>query len=85
MQGGRKEGESAIAYFLKSVAQGAFAACVAEIITLPLDTAKVRLQIQKVEPGQKPRYSGLIGTAKTIAAEEGVGALFNGMIPGLQR
>lgn len=32
-----------------------------------------------------PKYVGLSGTIKTIAAEEGSFALFNGLTPGLQR
>ena len=32
-----------------------------------------------------PKYRGLIGTAKTVASEEGTLALWNGLTPGLQR
>jgi solute carrier family 25 (mitochondrial uncoupling protein), member 8/9 len=53
--------------------------------TIPMDTAKVRLQIQKVEPGQAPKYNGMLGTMKTITAEEGPMGLFSGLSPGLQR
>lgn len=81
----RKEGETAAAFFMRNVAMAAFSACVAETMTIPMDTAKVRLQLQKVAEGEKPRYSGLFGTAKTIAAEEGATALFGGLMPGLQR
>lgn len=60
-----------------------FSASVAEVATIPVDTAKVRLQIQKTPEGQKPRYSGLIGTIKTVAAEEGATALFGGLSAGI--
>lgn len=63
----------------------AFSACVAETLTIPMDTSKVRLQLQKTPEGEKPRYNGLMGTMKTIAAEEGATALFGGLAPGLQR
>lgn len=67
----------------------AFAACFAEFITLPLDTAKVRLQLQKkaaVGDGVGvPKYRGLLDTIATIAREEGLSALWKGVIPGLQR
>ena len=56
---------------------------VAEVVTIPIDTAKVRLQIQTTPAGQKPHYNGLIGTVKTIAAEEGTMALYGGLVPGL--
>ncbi|OEL25956.1 Mitochondrial uncoupling protein 1 [Dichanthelium oligosanthes] len=67
----------------------AIAACFAEVCTLPLDTAKVRLQLQKnVVAGDAaalPKYRGLLGTAATIAREEGAAALWKGVIPGLHR
>lgn len=53
MQAGkRKEGESAAYFFMKNVACAATAACWAECLTIPFDTAKVRLQIQKTAPGE---------------------------------
>lgn len=61
----------------------------AQITTIPLDTAKVRLQLQKkavagdVAGGLK--YRGLLGTAATIAREEGAAALWKGIVPGLHR
>jgi solute carrier family 25 uncoupling protein 8/9 len=61
------------------------AGCVAEAFTIPIDTAKVRLQLQKVTAGEKPKYVGMVGTLKTIQAEEGSRALFAGLSPGLQR
>ena len=41
--------------------------------------------MQQVAEGEKPRYVGLLGTAKTVAAEEGATALWGGLMPGLQR
>lgn len=67
----------------------AFAACIAELCTIPLDTAKVRLQLQKRIPlgdsTAAPKYRGLLGTIATIAKEEGFFALWNGIVPGLHR
>ncbi|KAB2607036.1 mitochondrial uncoupling protein 2-like [Pyrus ussuriensis x Pyrus communis] len=75
--------------FLQTFLCSAFAACFAEFCTIPLDTAKVRLQLQKkAVPGDgagTPNYRGLLGTMATIAREEGLAALWNGIIPGLQR
>ena len=44
--------------FLPSFACSAVAACIAEAATLPLDTAKVRLQMQGglLKPGEAPKY-----------------------------
>ncbi|KAL8146055.1 hypothetical protein AgCh_003982 [Apium graveolens] len=67
----------------------AFAACFAEVCTIPLDTAKVRLQLQKRtvlgEGTGPPKYKGVFGTIATIAREEGLSALWKGIIPGLHR
>lgn len=72
---------------MKNVASAATAACIAEVATIPIDTVKVRLQIQgrSSVPGQAPKYNGFIGTGKTIASEEGFFALYNGLTAGLQR
>ncbi|KAM1148681.1 hypothetical protein ACFX2B_029055 [Malus domestica] len=75
--------------FLQTFLCSAFAACFAEFCTIPLDTAKVRLQLQKKavagDGAGAPKYRGLLGTMAMIAREEGLAALWNGIIPGLQR
>ncbi|XP_059667906.1 mitochondrial uncoupling protein 1 [Cornus florida] len=75
--------------FAGTFASSAFAACFAEICTIPLDTAKVRLQLQKKavegEGMALPKYRGMLGTVATIAREEGLSALWKGIIPGLHR
>ncbi|KAK6943561.1 Mitochondrial substrate/solute carrier [Dillenia turbinata] len=59
-----------------------------QIFTIPLDTAKVRLQLQK-KAGEGdvglPKYRGLLGTVRTIAREEGLASLWKGIVPGLHR
>lgn len=72
-------------FFARNVAMAATAAMIAEAATIPIDTAKVRMQIQKVVEGEKPRYNGMVGTIRTVAMEEGPKALFSGLAPGLQR
>ena len=37
------------AYYIKSALAAGFSACMAETLTIPLDTAKVRLQMQSKE------------------------------------
>lgn len=60
-----------------------------QICTIPLDTAKVRLQLQKRaalgDDVGASKYKGLLGTVATIAKEEGLLALWKGIIPGLHR
>ena len=69
----------------KSFACSAFSACTAEALTIPIDTAKVRLQLQTTAAGATPKYSGMFGTMSTVAREEGIGALWKGITPGLHR
>ncbi|THG12448.1 hypothetical protein TEA_027472 [Camellia sinensis var. sinensis] len=75
--------------FAGTFASSAFAACFAELCTIPLDTAKVRLQLQKKanteEEAGVPKYRGMLDTVATIAREEGLIALWKGVIPGLHR
>lgn len=60
-----------------------------QLCTIPLDTAKVRLQLQKKaalgDGVTAPKYRGLLGTVATIAKEEGLAALWKGIVPGLHR
>ena len=81
----KRAGESEAAFFMRNVGMASFSAMFAEIITIPVDTAKVRLQIQKTPEGQAPRYKGLVGTMSKVAAEEGPLSLFGGLSAGLQR
>ena len=69
--------------FVSNLAASAFSASFAEACTIPIDTAKVRLQLQSAAAaGAKPKYSGMFGTMMTVAKEEGVGALWKGITPG---
>ena len=81
----RREGESKALFFAKNFLSASFAASVAEVCTIPIDTSKVRLQIQakSTVEGALPKYSGFLGTMKTIAREEGVTSLYNGLSAGI--
>ncbi|XP_068126004.1 mitochondrial brown fat uncoupling protein 1 [Hyperolius riggenbachi] len=64
------------------------AACIADLITFPLDTAKVRLQIQGESAAATVngiRYKGVFGTISTMIKTEGPKSLYNGLVAGLQR
>lgn len=62
------------------------AACVADVIAFPLDTAKVRLQIQgERQTSSALRYKGILGTITTLAKTEGPMKLYSGPPAGLQR
>ncbi|KAL2098059.1 hypothetical protein ACEWY4_007266 [Coilia grayii] len=62
------------------------AACIADLVTFPLDTAKVRLQIQgETAAAAGIRYRGVFGTITTMIRTEGPRSLYNGLVAGLQR
>ncbi|XP_076842735.1 mitochondrial uncoupling protein 3 [Brachyhypopomus gauderio] len=65
------------------------AACIADLVTFPLDTAKVRLQIQGESKPTKGveglKYRGVFGTIATMVRTEGPRSLYNGLVAGLQR
>ncbi|NXP74653.1 UCP3 protein, partial [Ramphastos sulfuratus] len=65
------------------------AACIADLCTFPLDTAKVRLQIQgEVRIPRSPsavQYRGVLGTLRTMVRTEGARSLYSGLAAGLQR
>uniref|UniRef100_T1JCK8 Mitochondrial brown fat uncoupling protein 1 n=1 Tax=Strigamia maritima TaxID=126957 RepID=T1JCK8_STRMM len=66
------------------------AACIADAFTFPLDTAKVRLQIQgegsvATSGATTLKYRGLFGTMITMSKQEGPLSLYNGLNAGLQR
>lgn len=62
-------------------AQGFSAAAFAETTTIPLDTLKVRRQL---DPFQL-RYKGSYHAIKTVLQEEGGGAFYNGLAAGCMR
>ncbi|KAM4727013.1 dicarboxylate carrier UCP2-like [Anableps anableps] len=68
------------------------AACIADLLTFPLDTAKVRLQVQgevSISEGMGKvsavKYRGVLGTIITMVRTEGPLSLYSGLVAGLQR
>jgi hypothetical protein len=61
---------------------GGLASGTAEILTLPIDCTKVRLQAQRAAGAQ---YSGMLDAVGKIAREEGPTALWKGVTPALMR
>lgn len=56
---------------------GAFAAA----CTTPLDVVKTRLMLSQANSADPSSLDGTLGTLRRIAAEEGAGALFSGIVP----
>jgi len=65
---------------------GGAAACWAEVVTIPLDTCKVRLQIQgELSSSGTKKYQNMFHAFGVIMSEEGPTALWKGLVPGLLR
>jgi len=65
---------------------GAGAAMSIAEVTLPIDTAKVRLQIQsKGAAGGARPYTGLADCLRRMAAEEGIASWYRGLTPAVSR
>ena len=65
--------------FYKIAIAAGTGSCIGEIVTLPLDTIKVRMQLFQ------GKYNSTLHCAKTIYAEEGLATFWNGLTAGLLR
>ena len=65
--------------FLQLMFAGGSAGLIAEIITLPVDTMKVRMQVFQ------NKYTSVSQAARLVLKEEGVRAFYQGCVPGLLR
>ena len=69
----------------QSLAIGGFSGGMGPLVNNPLDVIKTRLQKQVVVPGRPPKYTGLLSGMAIVAREEGVFALWKGIVPRLLR
>jgi solute carrier family 25 S-adenosylmethionine transporter 26 len=60
---------------------GSIAGSIASALTTPLDVAKTRIMLEKPVEGQAKKYVGTVQTLTSIAQEEGVLALYKGIVP----
>ena len=79
----RLRDESDFGFFARCLAMSSISGMIAENFTVCLDAAKVRLMVQKVEPGVAPKYTSVLQCVYRMAADEGPRALFYGLGPGL--
>lgn len=69
----------------KSVVTGMLGAIPGPCINCPMDVIKTRLMAQDHKLGQKPKYNGVLHALRLIPKEEGVAALYKGLLPRLSR
>ncbi|CAK0799213.1 unnamed protein product [Prorocentrum cordatum] len=67
----------------RGLAYGGAASCLAEVVTMPVDVVKTRLQMDGA--GATRAYRGSLDCAAQLVRSEGPGALFKGLPPALLR
>lgn len=78
-----KEGDGKKIASWQSLVSGLFAACLGPCVSNPFDVIKTRLMAQEKAGGH--HYRGLFHALVTIPREEGVRALYKGLLPRLMR
>ncbi|XP_065601856.1 putative mitochondrial transporter UCP3 isoform X1 [Cyrtonyx montezumae] len=61
------------------------AACIADLCTFPLDTAKIQGEVRVPRSANTVEYRGVLGTLSTMVRTEGPRSLYSGLVAGLQR
>ena len=69
---------------LKGLGYGAFASMLGDVVTMPIDVTKTRLQLSG-EGGAQKLYKNALDCAVQTARKEGVTALWKGLEPALWR
>ncbi|DBA03918.1 TPA: hypothetical protein N0F65_010571 [Lagenidium giganteum] len=78
-----EDGQSLPAW--KSGLTGMLGAIPGPCINCPMDVVKTRLMAQESVQGQAPKYKGMFHAMRVISQEEGVRALYKGLVPRLTR
>jgi len=88
-QHAKQQQSSAFYTTVKKMMAAGTAASIAEVVSIPLDTTKVRLQLQGENSAknvnQSLKYRGMFHAMSVISREEGVRSLFKGLNAGIQR
>eukprot|EP00850_Spirogloea_muscicola_P019702 SM000197S05445 [mRNA] locus=s197:32558:36489:+ [translate_table: standard] len=82
---GKREGDGRTLQPHESIISGFVAGFAGPCATGPFDVVKTRLMAQDRSPGVELRYRGLFHALTRIAAEEGILALWKGLLPRLMR
>jgi len=82
---GKTQGDGKTLEVWKTLLNGLLAGAVGPCFNAPVDVIKTRMMAQSYMPGEAVKYTGWVQTGRLIAQEEGVGALWKGIIPRLTR
>mmetsp|Transcript_19369 Transcript_19369/g.49277 ORF Transcript_19369/g.49277 Transcript_19369/m.49277 type:complete len:216 (+) Transcript_19369:101-748(+) len=69
----------------QSMTSGFLAACLGPVATGPFDVTKTRLMAQSKQGPEGIKYKGFFDALVKIPAEEGIGAMWRGLLPRLLR
>lgn len=81
---GKRDGDGKQLTPVQSMTSGFTAACLGPVATGPFDVAKTRLMAQQKSEGPV-KYTGFFHALATIPREEGVRAMWKGLLPRLMR
>ena len=70
---------------MQSTVGGFLAAMLGPTVTNPFDVVKTRMMAQAKAPPDAPRYTGFFNALYRIPREEGLLALYKGLLPRLMR
>jgi len=82
---GKKQGDGKTLEVWKTLLNGLLAGAVGPCFNAPVDVIKTRMMAQTYVPGQPVKYKNWFQAGKLIAQEEGLPALWKGIIPRLTR
>lgn len=82
---GKHEGDGRTLHPLQSMLSGFSAACLGPVATGPFDVIKTRLMAQTSETSADRQYKGFVDALLRIPREEGLRALWRGLLPRLLR
>mmetsp|Transcript_21169 Transcript_21169/g.46049 ORF Transcript_21169/g.46049 Transcript_21169/m.46049 type:complete len:368 (+) Transcript_21169:371-1474(+) len=82
---GKVQGDGKQLAVWKTLLNGLLAGAVGPCLNAPMDVIKTRMMAQEHGKGEAVKYTGWLQTARLIVKEEGVGALWKGLIPRLTR
>lgn len=81
----KRDGDGKTLEVWKTLLNGLLAGAVGPCFNAPVDVVKTRMMAQKYIPGQPVKYTGWVQATKLIVHEEGLPALWKGLIPRLTR
>lgn len=83
---GKHDGDGMVLHPAQSLVSGGLAATFGPIATGPFDVMKTRLMAQaKAPPGTEAKYKGFLHAGVVIFREEGIFAMWKGLLPRLMR